>query len=552
MNEKGGKGMKQRYTKLLILMIIMTVFVAACGGADTTSKEEKKGTEKQILRLIEGDELPSLDSSTSTDTVSFRVFNNVMEGLFRLDKDNKPVEGMAKKVDVSEDKKTYTFTLRDAKWSNGEPVTANDFVYSWRRAVDPNTKSEYAFIMFGVKNGEKVNKGELPLDQLGITAKDEHTLIVQLENPMPYFLELMAFPTFFPLNEKFVKEKGKDYGLEAENLIYNGPFTLSEWKHNESFKFTKNDGYWEKDVVKLDGIDFKIVKEVATGVNLYETGEVDRVNLSAEFVDKYKDSSDFKKEDESKRYFLRFNQKTNEAFKNQKARMAISLAFDKEGIADVILNNGSTAAYGLVPPGLYEGPDGKDFREAVGDLNKTDVDKAKTLWAEAKKELGKSTVEIELLNYDDGDHKKIGEYLKAQLEKNLEGLTIKLKQIPYKQKLDLEAKMQYEMSLGRWGPDYPDPMTYLDLFITSSSMNEMDYSNKKYDELIAKAKTELLLDPVARNKAMQDAEKILLEDAAIAPVYQLGQSYVQKPYVKGITKHMIGGDYSYKWASIEK
>jgi oligopeptide transport system substrate-binding protein len=544
--------MKQRYTKLLVLMIIMSLFVVACGGTDTMSKEGKTSNEKQILRLIETDEIPVLDSSKSTDTISFRVFNNVMEGLYRLDKDNKPTEGMAEKVDISEDKKTYTFTLRDAKWSNGEPVTANDFIFSWRRAVDPKTKSEYAFILFGVKNAEKVNKGELPLDQLGITAKDERTLIVQLENPMPYFLELMAFPTFFPLNEKFLKEKGEKYGLEAENLVYNGPFVLSEWKHNENFKFAKNDKYWDKGVVKLDEIQFQIVKEVATGVNLYETNKVDRANVSAEFVDKYKDNPEYQTESEAKQYFIRFNQKASDVMKNQKARMAMSLAFDKEGIANAILNNGSKATYGLVPPKFYEGPDGKDFREVVGDLNKTDVEKAKSLWAEAKKELGKSEIKVELLNYDDSDHKKISEYLKEQLEKNLEGLTVDIKQIPYKQKLELEANMQYEMALGRWGPDYPDPMTYLELFITSSSMNEMDYSNKKYDELIAKAKTELLLDPAARNKAMQDAEKILLEDAAIAPVYQLGQSYVQKPYVKGITKHMIGGDYSYKWASIEK
>nr|WP_229722256.1 peptide ABC transporter substrate-binding protein [Priestia taiwanensis] len=537
--------------KLVVFMLICSLFIAAC-GKEEAGKKETASDGKKVLRLLEMSELPSLDSSISTDGVSFRVFNNVMEGLYRLDKDNKPVEGMAESVQVSDDKKTYTFKLRDAKWSNGEPVMAKDFVFSWKRAVDPATKSEYAFILFGVKNGEKVNKGELPLDQLGVKAQDDRTLVVELENPIPYFLELMAFPTFFPLNEKFIKEKGKNYGLEVEHLIYNGPFVLSEWKHEESFTFKKNDGYWDKATVKLDEIQFKIVKDIAAGVNLYNTDEVDRANISAEFVDSYKGKQEYYSESEARQYFIRFNQKASDVMKNQKARMAMSLAFDKEAIASQILNNGSQATYGLVPKGFSKGPDGKDFRETVGDLNKMDLNKAKSLWEEAKKELGKSEVKIELMNYDDSDNKKIGEYLKGQLEKNLVGLTVDLKQMPYKQKLKLEETMQYEASLGRWGPDYPDPMTYLELFISSSSMNEMGYSNPKYDDLIAKSKSELLTDPAARYKAMQEADKILLEDAAILPVYQFGQSYLQKPYVKDIAKHMIGGDYSYKWADIKK
>lgn len=547
--------MKKKITLVTAAVLSTSLFLTACGSSDksTNGGGKEELADKQVLNITDTAEIPSMDTSKSTDNVSFKVFVNAMEGLYRLDKDNKPTPGMASSVDISSDKKTYTFHLRDAKWSNGEAVTAQDFVYAWRRAVDPNTASEYAFILFDVKNAEKINNKQLPLDQLGVTAKDDKTLVVELDNPVPYFLELTTFPTYFPLNEKFVKAQGDKYALEASNTLYNGPFTMTDWKHEQSWTLKKNPNYWDKDNVKLDEIDTSVVKDTSAAVNLYETGAIDRVLLTSDFVDKYRGKADYKTLLDNRLYFMRFNEK-DPIFQNQKVRKAIDLAYDKKGIANVILNNGSAPGYFLVPKNFVKGPDGKDFRDGNGNFNdsKDNATQATQLWNEAKKELGKDSITVNMLNYDDDSNKKVGEYIKAQLEKNLPGLTVNINQQPFKQKLDLEKKQDYQFSFSGWGPDYPDPMTFIDMFTTSSPFNEMSYSDPKYDDLVAKAKGPLLTDVSARWKALQDAEKILFDDAAISPIYQRSFAYLEKPYVKNVIQHNFGGDYSYKWAYITK
>ncbi|MED4268746.1 peptide ABC transporter substrate-binding protein [Geobacillus stearothermophilus] len=546
--------MKKRFSLFLALLLALSTFLAACGGGgDDNAQGGEKPAEKkeQVLNLLETSEIPSLDPALATDQVSFIVLNNVMEGLYRLGKDNKPVPGVAESYTVSEDGKTYTFKLRqDAKWSNGDPVTAHDFVFAWRRVLDPKTKAEYAYIMYDIKNAAAVNTGKLPVDQLGVKALDDYTLQVELENPIPYFISLTVFGTFMPQNEKFVKAQGDKYGLEANTTLYNGPFVLSEWKHEQGWTYAKNPNYWDKDTVKLEKINVKVVKETATMVNLYDTKKADRVILSAEFVDKYKNDKNFHTYLEPSIFWLRMNTK-KEPLNNVNARKAIAMAIDKEAMVNTLFNNGSVVANYAVPKDFVTGPDGKDFRDANGDLVSYNVDEAKKLWEQAKKELGKDKFTIELLNYDDDVAKKVGEYLKEQLEKNLPGLTVNIKQQPFKQKLELESNMQYELSFSGWGPDYQDPMTFLDLWTTNNPHNQTGWSNAEYDKLIKDAKTTLLGDLQARWDAMLKAEKILFEEMPIAPLYQRGRAYLQREYVKDIVIHSFGGDYSYKWAYIE-
>lgn len=539
----------------IALTLAASLALAACGG-NNADKQETQGelAKKQVLNLLEASDIPSMDTVKATDQVSFIVMNNVMEGLYRLDKDQKPTPGVAKSYTKSEDGKKYTFKLRkDAKWSNGDPVTANDFVFAWKRAVNPATAAEYAYIMFDIKNAKAINEGKAPVDSLGVKAVDEHTFEVELENPIPYFLELTSFATFYPQNEKFIKQQGEQFGKKAETIVYNGPFVLTDWKTEQGWTYKKNVNYWDKDSVKLDQINVSVVKEQGTMVNLYESGQVDRTGLTAEFVDKYASSDEFHTSKDMSMYFLRFNQKRlgeNTPLANLKVRQAISLAQDKEALANVLLNNGSTAAYFLVPAEFVTDKKGNDFRNINGNMNKTNVKKAKKLWEEAKKELGTDKLTLEFLNYDSDSSKKVGEYLKEQLEKNLPGLTVNIKPQPFKQKLDLETKGDYDFSFSGWGPDYPDPMTFIDLFVTGGAHNQMGYSNAKYDELVAAAKGELLTDTKARWEALAKAEKLLFKDAAISPLYQKGVAFVQRPYVKGIVEHNFGGDYSYKWAYV--
>ena len=549
--------MKKKLSLFLVLLLAVTTFLAACGGNNDTAKDKggtaNKPAEKkeQVLNLLDSSEIPSLDSALATDQVSFIVLNNVMEGLYRLGKDNKPVPGVAESYEVSEDGKVYTFKLRkDAKWSNGDPVTAHDFVFAWRKVLDPKTASEYAYIMYDIKNAEEVNQGKLPVDQLGVKALDDHTLQVELKNPIPYFISLTVFGSFMPQNEKFVKEQGDKYGLEANTTLYNGPFVLSEWKHEQGWTYKKNPNYWDKDNVKLETINVKIVKDTATAVNLYDTKKVDRVGLTAEFVDKYKNDKNFHTELDPSIFWLRMNTK-NELLKNVNARKAIAMAIDKQALVDTLLNNGTIPANYIVPKDFVQGPNGKDFRDENGDLVKYDVEEAKKLWEQAKKELGKDKFTIELLNFDGDTAKKTGEYLKEQLEKNLPGLTVNIKQQPFKQKLELESNMQYDLSFSGWGPDYQDPMTFLELWVTNNPHNQTGWSNAEYDKLIKDAKTTLLSDLQARWDAMLKAEKLLFEEMPVAPLYQRGSAYLQREYVKGIVSHPFGGDYSYKWAYIE-
>ncbi|MGH0435365.1 peptide ABC transporter substrate-binding protein [Bacillus basilensis] len=558
----------KKLTAVVAPVLAMSMALTACstsGGDKKTStnsssggdsKSEEKLAAKQVFNKTENQEIPTMDTSKSTDTLGSQILGNTMEGLYRLDKENKPIPAAAESSTKSEDGKKYTFKLRkDAKWSNGDPVTAKDFVFAWQRLLDPKTAAEYAFIAFPIKNAEAVNKGEKPVTELGVKAVDDLTLEVELEQAVPYFLNLVAFPSYYPLNEKFVKEKGDKYGLESDTTVYNGPFVLTDWKHEQGWKLKKNDQYWDKKTVKLDEINYSVVKEPATNVNLYDSGQIDFSLLTGEFVDKYRNNKEeYGVYNEPSTFFIRLNQKRggqDTPLKSKKLREAIALSIDKKNLTNVILNDGSKPADYLVPKGLAAGADGKDFQETFKNGIKPDVKKAAAAWEEAKKELGKDQVTIEFLNYDTGNAKKVGEYVKDQIEKNLKGVTVNIKLQPFKQKLKLESDQDYDISYGGWSPDYADPMTYLDMFESKHSHNQMSFSDQKYDEIIKKAGGELMSDAKKRWEELGKAEKLLLEeDVALVPLYQSARSYVMKPHVKGVVKHNISPEYSYKWAYV--
>ncbi|AQY42590.1 peptide ABC transporter substrate-binding protein [Bacillus thuringiensis] len=547
--------MLKRIRSVVAAIIGTSLLLTACSSEENETKNNAKATNKnetkQSIHLPYIAEIPTMDVTKATDSESMNVMRNVFEGLYILGEDNKVIPGVAKSYEVSDNKKTYTFYLRDSKWSNGTPVTAADFVYSWKRAVNPDTAAEYAFLFFDIKNAKKINSKELPIDQLGVKAIDDQTLEIQLEQPIPYFIDLTTFATFLPINEKYFESQGKQYGLEANQLVYNGAFTLDNWKHEQGFQLKKNPNYWDTKTVKLDEINFDIVKDKSTEINLYEAGQIDRVGLTGEFVDKYRNSSDFKERPEVTMQFLRMNQK-NEVLKNKHVRLAISQAMNKKAFVDTVLNNGSLPADGFIPAQFAKGSNGKDFRKESGVLVKDDVKAAKENWKKAKQELGKEQVTLELLTSDNAIAKKNAEYLKGELEKNLEGLTVHVKPQPRKQQIQLLLNSDYDLGVDVWGPDIPDPITFLDLFTTDSTYNFDKYSNKQYDELIHQVKTDLAGNENARWEAMKRAEKILLEDGAVAPFYQSGRSYLQRSSIKGIVTNDFGGEFNYKWTEVKK
>ncbi|EPY7703143.1 peptide ABC transporter substrate-binding protein [Bacillus paranthracis] len=539
--------MKRKKSHLMVMALVTSLLLTACNNKENKSGKEAK---KQVLNVTVSEEIPSLDTVKTMDGTSAHVMQNIFEGLYVLDDQDQPIPAVAKSFKRSEDGKKYTFDLRkDAKWSNGDNVTANDFMFAWKRAINPETASQYAYMLFYVKNAKEINKGTVPLAELGVKVINDYKLEVELEQPIPYFLQLLALPIYLPQHESFLKEQGKNYALEPSNLLYNGPFILEKWKHEQEFQLKKNATYWDEKKVKLDEINFQIVKDTMTAVNLYEAGNLDRVPINSQFVDKYKGDKELHMSSEPAIAMLRFNEK-NSALANKKVRQAISFALNKEDFVAHFINNGAKPATGLVPVGHINEETGKDFREENGNLSLYDVQSAKKNWEEAKKELGVEQVNFEFLTFEQDNAKRMAEYIKGDLEKNLQGLTIQIKQQPFKQKLQLEQTGDYDITMANWGPDYKDPISYLELFTTGNQNNKMNYSNRHYDELIKKAKSDLVLDQKKRWEALQEAERILLGDAAVAPLYQMGSAYVQKDYVRGIEKHQFGGIYTYKNAYI--
>ncbi|MGN1386853.1 MAG: peptide ABC transporter substrate-binding protein [Bacillus sp. (in: firmicutes)] len=553
--------MRLKKAFLFFSLLVVGLLLSGCYGGEGASTEDQNSTndsEKtelaQEINLTAGGDLATMNTLGAYDASAVVVMNSVFEGLNRIGPDNTIVPGIAESYELSEDNKTYTFKLReDAVWSDGTPVTAHDFVYSWRKAIHPDTAAYFGYLMLDIKNAAKIQNPDDELygkaEELGIKAADDYTFVVELEYPVPYFIGLTATSVFFPQNKEFVEAQGENYALDVDSMIYNGPFVLDTWKQGEGWTMKKNETYWDADTVKLTTINQKIVKETSTAINLYETGEIDLVSLSSEYVEQYKNSKEYSTSEQPTIYFFRMNH-ANEYLKNENIRKAIDMGWNKQDMADLLLNNGSTPAYYLVPNGFVNGPDGKDFRESSGNYNVTDIEKAKEYWNKGLEELGVDRVTLDLLSYDGEMSKTLVEYIKNQLETNLPGLTIKINMQPSKQKLELEASVSFDLDYGGWAPDYQDPITFLEIFTSDSYYNQSNYKNEAYDELINKARQ--TQDQTERWNILIEAEKLLMESATIGPIYQVGLARLTKPYVKDLYRHPFGTDMSFKWAYIEE
>ncbi|MCL6570609.1 MAG: peptide ABC transporter substrate-binding protein [Bacillus sp. (in: Bacteria)] len=536
-----------------MFLAVVGILLTGCNFNESKETDSKAGdkdttTSKQVLNMVEASEIPTMDSVLAHDNISFTVLTNINEGLYRLGQEHNPEPAMASEDQVSEDGLVHTFTIRKANWSNGSPVTADDFVYAWKRVFNETGHYASMFETANILNAKEILKGEKSVEELGVKALDEKTLEVTLVAPTALLGQYLTFPTFLPQNQKFVESHGDKYALEASELLFNGPFTLSEWKHDESWNYEKNPKYWDADAVKLKEVNVFVVKEDATQLNLYETNKVDIINLSSTTVDQYKDDKNFIALADSEIFFLRFNH-NHKALGNENIRRAIDMSWDKKAHVDTILNNGSIALYGLVPEGFSFSPDGKDYRELNGDLNHGTIKEAKEFLAKGLKEIGQDSVAITLTVAAVEGNDKTAEYLKNQIETNLPELSVTIKLVPVEQRYELESAKEYDMVISAWGPDYIDPMTYIGMWVTGGSANRMDYSNTDYDALVGEINTEK--DSSKRYQMMLDAEKMLFDDAAIAPLFQRGLAVLQHTNIKGLVRHPSGPDFSFKWTNIE-
>ncbi|WDC82898.1 peptide ABC transporter substrate-binding protein [Ligilactobacillus ruminis] len=520
--------------------------LGACGSKASDSAS------KQVLNWNESAELPTMDLSKATDVVSFDMLNNTMEGLYRLGKDSKIEPGIATKTKVSSDGLTYTFTLRkDAKWSNGDKVTAKDFVYSWRRTLDPKTNSQYAYLFEGIKNATDVMNGKKSTKEVGVKADGDYKLVVTLDRQIPYFKLLMGFPLFFPQNQKTVEKYGSKYGTASKYMCYDGPFNLTKWTGtNLSWSLKKNDNYWDKKSVKLDAINFKVNKSNSTSYNLYQSGKLDATSLSAEQAKQLKGQSGYTVRRSASTFYFQYNQ-TKPEFQNKKIRQAISMVINRKEFVNKVLGNGSIPAKGLVPTGLAT-RNGKDFADAsyVKEGVTLDVAKAKKLWAEGLKEIGKDSLTFGLLSDDTDGAKKTTEFIQSAIESNLKGAKVECANVPFKTRLNRTNQGQFDVVISAWGADFADPISFLDMFTANNSYNAGKWKNAQYDNLIEASKSTDAGNAGKRWDDLVNAEKILIRDQGVSPLYQQATAWMVKPKVKGVIYNSAGANYNFKNAYV--
>ena len=523
---------------------------AGCGVFEQGGGEQGGGGGgNEAITINLQDSIRDLDSTTTTDEVSFNILVNIIEGLYRLDVNARPVPAQAEDVQISEDGLNYTFTLRDGiKWSNGDPVTSQDFKYAWLRVLDPDTGSQYSYIISTfIKGANEFNTGKGSADDVAIDAPDDKTLKVELVSPAPYWLGLTAFPSYLPQNQKFVEQQGEKYAQSADALLFNGPYTLTNFSPTEGVTLVKNDGYWDKANVDIPRVEGKIVKEIETAVNLHEAGDLDVTEITQEYVDEYRGSPDFQQFTEFTCFYLAFNEDLP-IFQNQNVRKAFQTGFDRDAMVNKIINDGSKAATGLVPDGIA-GPGNQTFREAEGptmpDFNPQE---AKKLYQKGIEEVGENPT-IELLSYETSTARDVATFLQSQFEENL-GAKVNVTIQPFDRKLELESNGEFQLSYQGWGADYNDPMTFLDLWESDSPFNTGGYSNERYDQLIEQAKKET--DSGKRMDQMMEAEKLLItEDAGVSPMFFQGTTRLIEPFIKNFVYQPYGGSLTIRLYRVE-
>lgn len=534
--------------KLLSLLMIMLLLVGCSGGNNgggETTPAEGGDAAGSVVTLQAPTPLISMDPVVVTDGTSFSALTMCFSGLMSLDADGNPVPDAAESYTVSDDGTVYTFKLRDgAVWSNGDPVTANDFVYAWDRMRAEESAADYAFLwdICAVESYKAV---------------DDLTFEVKLSTPSGFFLGLTAFPSMFPINAKFAQEKGDQYALSTSDMVYNGPYTMTGWTAGYSFEFDQNPTYWDAANYEANyakKVIFREITDTQTALMEYESGNLDTVSLSGEQVDANSSAPGFVNRLAGYMYYLTINMGNNHHNRtgaadlaNANIRKAISFAIDREEIARV-LNDGSVAAGGIVPIDLAANPaTGADFREDQGYIVSYDEAKAKEFYAKGVEELGHDVTFDLLYGSDEGDSIiKAAEQVQSYLE--AVGFTVNLNPKPKKERLDLAGTADdhdYDVMLTRWGPDYADPQTYMDLFLTESvDYNDGGYSSEVYDSLVHDAEFGAgVSDANMRWSLFLEAEKqLIVEDAAVVPVFQAGGAMIINPNISGIEFHSAAVD----------
>lgn len=526
--------MKKFIVSLLTTVLMLNSLSLSTVATAQETPEINPGVE-QTLNIMTIGELATLDSAVYNDTPSSDMIGQVFEGLFRIVDGTEVELGQAENYEVSEDGLVYTFTLRNGLvWSDGNPITANDYVYSYQRLVDPNGLASAQSVEI-FKNAAAIRNGEMELEEVGVVALDDKTLEITLEYPAPYLPKLLTGSRFMPVQQAKVEELGDSYGTSTDNIAMNGPFLIEGWSGTElEWTLVKNPDYWDAENVYLENVRVSVVKETGTGADLFDAGELDYAILSDQFVQQYEGSEVFHSQPKATIGHLMFNV-TRETTGNAALRRAIAQAFDKELYATSVIRDGSTPLNGFVPADFDVNEDGVDFREEAGEVLPYNVEAAQADWEQAKEELGRDTIELELLVSDVDLSGRTAEYLQAQLMENLPGLTITIRQVPLNNRLEFQRALDYDFFYGTWAPDYQDAINFMEQLITDGGINFADYSNEEVDNLVNQARNEYATDSVKRREALIEAERIAIGEDAVAPVvYQAATAYLLNPSVQNL------------------
>ncbi|MGY3702777.1 peptide ABC transporter substrate-binding protein, partial [Leuconostoc gelidum] len=460
---------------------------------------------------------------------------------------------LAKSVKVSDDGLKYTVVLKNGlKWSDGSKLTAQDFVYSWQRIVDPKTASQYAYLASGVKNADKIAAGKADVDTLGVTAKG-NTITFDLERPLPQFEYLLTFSNFMPQKQSFVTKEGKKYATTAATSLYSGPYKVEGWNGtNNSFKLIKNDNYWDAKNIKTKQIDVQVVQKPETAVQLYKQGKIDRVLISntPELYKANKNDKNVSKAPEATTAYLQYNQTgKNKFLANAKIREALNLATNRKELTDQVTAGISTPATGLAPEGLAKTDSGEDLAKFVAPGYKFDPKKAATLFQEGLKEVGESQATFTVTSDADSPAAKTTlDYLQGSWEKALPGLKINQKFVPFSQRIKDSQTQNFDIVVSLWGGDYPEGSTYYDIFKTGASNNNGQFKNEVYDAAVNKAESTDALKASARDNDYKMAESALLKDSNFNPLYFRAGYALQNPKVTGIILNSTGLNQDWKLA----
>ena len=504
----------------------------------------------KILRTAMGSEPQQLNSTRATNLPSFFILGHILEGLTRRGPDHTLLPGVAKSWTLKP--LEAEFKLRkEARWSDGTPVVASDFVFAWRKTLEPSTASMYSFILYPLKNAEAIATGKLPSENLGVQATDEYTLKIKLEHPCPYFLSLTSLPTFFPVKELFYRQHANRYGADLNDLLYNGPFLLQSWIHGASLKMVKNPSYWNREAVHLDGIEIPYMTSDQSALfNFYRSGDIDILpqlehdDLNHALAERFK----LKRFEDGTVEFLEFNIRRDRPTRNKYFRKALALVFNSRPfVQQVVAIPGTHVAESLIPSWV-KGSENTFRKEFPLSAVHPDLEKAAAYLKISLTELGlKSPPVLSWLSSDTQFALKEAEYFQ-QLFKSTLKIEVKIDRQIFKQKIAKMQSGQFDIASASWSPDYEDPMAFAELMASWNGNNRGQYKNDAYDALIRHAQ----LEPRTRDRMIliAKAEKILLDDLPILPLYEGLVLYSHSNRIEGILRSQFGTDPDYSRARI--